>query len=229
MPGAPSQAYFSALLPDASNQVDHLTTYLMEQSNPWLDARGYVKFQRLPEGNGVSWGNLPSIQPFLKSVDAAGGGMVFGGLLPDTNPGTNTQDNLYPRPAPSRLFDQLSTQTNLVYYDWELTGSRIQPCLYLGQVARVISRHPQLPEETVSVGWLQAIQPRLGPSTTTITCTGHQSTHFLPQIHRRLHRRRTATPRRLAGVPAVSLRPVFLAAHARPAAVTRDKEVTGNR
>jgi len=179
VPGAPSQAYFSALLPDASNQVDHLTTYLMEQSNPWLDARGYVKFQRLPDGNGVSWGNLPSIQPFLKSVDAAGGGMVFGGLLPDTNPGTNTQDNLYPRPAPSRLFDQLSTQTNLVYYDWELTGSRIQPCLYLGQVARVISRHPQLPEETVSVNWLQAIQPRLGPSTTTITCTGtNQLTFF---------------------------------------------------
>jgi hypothetical protein len=177
IPGAPSQDYFAATLPDASNQVNRLTAHLMEESNPWLAARGYVKFEYLPDSSGVSWGNLPSIQPFFKFADA-GSGLVFGGLLPDTTPGTNTQDNLYPRPSLSGLLGRISGETNLVYYDWELTGSRIEPCLYLGQVARVISRHAQLPEETVSVGWLRAIEPRLGSSTTTIICTGTNQLSF---------------------------------------------------
>ena len=66
LPGAASQAYFAAPLPDASNQVNRLTEYLMETTNPWLAARGYVKFERLPESNGVSWGNMSSIH-FLNS------------------------------------------------------------------------------------------------------------------------------------------------------------------
>lgn len=178
LPGAASQAYFAAPLPDASNQVNRLTEYLMEKTNPWLAARGYVKFERLPESNGVSWGNLPSIQPFFKFVNAANGGVVFGGLLPDTTPGTNTQDNLYQRPSRSRLFDQMSAQTNLVYYDWELAGTRIEPCLYLGQVSRVVSRHPELPLESASLKWLRAIKPRLGDCTTIITCAGTNQLSF---------------------------------------------------
>ena len=177
VPGAPSQAYFSAPLPDASNQVDHLTAYLMEHSNPWLDAHGYVKFESLPDTNGVLLGNLSSIQPFLKYVDAAGG-LAFGGLLLDTNPGTNTQGNLFDRPALSSLLDRISAQTNLVYFDWELTGSRIEPCLYLGQATRVVSHHTQLPLESSSLECLRAIEPRLGVCTTTLTRTGPNQLSF---------------------------------------------------
>ena len=139
---------------------------------------GNVQFERLPESNGVSWGNMPSIQPFFKFVNAANGGVVFGGLLPDTTPGTNTQDNLYERPSRSRLFDQMSAQTNLVYYDWELTATRIEPCLYIGQVSRVVSHHAQLPLESTSLKWLKAIEPGLGDCTTIITCVGTNQLSF---------------------------------------------------
>jgi hypothetical protein len=178
LPGAAAQAYFAAPLPDASNQVNRLTEYLMEKTNPWLATNGYVNFERLPGSNGVSWGKLPSIQPFFKFVNTANGGVVFGGLLPNTTPGTNTQDNLYQRPSRSRLFDQISAPTNLVYYDWELAGTRIEPCLYLGQVSRVVSRHAELPLESTSLKWLRAIEPRLGDCTTTITCTGTNQLSF---------------------------------------------------
>jgi len=178
LPGTASQTFFAAPLPDASNQVNRLTEFLMTNSNPWLAAHGYVKFGRLSDANGVSWGNMPAIQPFFKFVAAANGSVIFGGLLPDTTPGTNTQDNIYQRPSRSRLFDRISAQTNLVYYDWELTGTRIEPCLYLGQVSRVVSRHPELPLESASVKWLKAIEPRLGACTTTITCTGANQLSF---------------------------------------------------
>jgi hypothetical protein len=121
---------------------------------------------------------MSSIQPFFKFVNTANGGVDFGGLLPDTTPGTNTQDNLYQRPSRSRLFDQMSAQTNLVYYDWELTATRIEPCLYLGQVSRVVSRHAELPLESASAKWLRAIEPRLGDCTTMIACTGTNQLSF---------------------------------------------------
>lgn len=176
LPGAAPQVYFAAPLPDASNQVTRLAKFLMEKTNPWLAAHGYVNFEPLPDSNGVVWGNTPSFQPFLRFADA--GDVAFGGLMLDTNPGTNTQDNLFERPSLSRLLDRISASTNLVYYDWELTGSRIESCLYLGQALRVVSHHAQLPLENAGLQWLRAIEPRLGPSTTTITRTGPNQLSF---------------------------------------------------
>jgi hypothetical protein len=178
LPGKDSQVYFAAPLPEASNQVNHLTEYLLAKTNPWLATNGYVQFERLPESNGASWGNLPSIRPFFKFVDTAHGGTIFGGLLPDTTPGTNTQNNLYTRPSRSRLLAEISAQTNLVYYDWELTATRIDPCLYLGQVSRVVSRHAQLPLESASLKWLKVIEPGLGSSMTSVVCTGTNQLSF---------------------------------------------------
>ncbi len=176
LPGAAPQVYFTAPVADASNQVAQVTKYLMEKTNPWLAAHGYVSFEPLPGSNGVVWGNTPAFQPFLQFADA--GDVVLGGLSLNRNPGTNTQDNLFERPPFSRLFDRISAPTNLVYYDWELTGSRIEPCLYLGQAARVVSHHVQLPLESASLEWLRAIEPRLGPCTTTITATGPNQLSF---------------------------------------------------
>jgi hypothetical protein len=178
LPGAPSQVYFVAPVSDASNQVSRLTEYLLQQSNPWLAARGYISFERAPDSNGVMWGNMPTIQPFVRFADTAAGSVIFGGFLPNTDPGTNTQDNLFPRPSFSSLTDRISAQTNLVYYDWELTGSRIEPCFYLGQVSRVISRHAQLPADTVSVNCLKTLETRLGPCITTVTLTGPDQLSF---------------------------------------------------
>jgi hypothetical protein len=178
LPGMASQVYFAAPLPEASNQVNCLAEYLMAKANPWLAGHGYVTFERLPESNGVMLGNLSSIQPFLRFVDATNGDVAFGGLLLNTDPGTNTQDNLFERPLLSGLFDHISAQTNLVYYDWELTGSRIEPCLYLGQALRVVSHHAQLPLESDSLECLRLIEPRLGICTTIVTRTGTNQLSF---------------------------------------------------
>jgi hypothetical protein len=178
LPGKASQAFFAAPMPDARNQVSRLTDYLLQKSNPWLAERGYISFAPLPDGNGVSWGNMAAIRPFFRSMDTAAGSVIFGGMLPDTTPGTNTQNNIYQRPSRASLVDALPAQTNLLFYDWELTGLRLQPCLYFGQVARVVSRHVELPADSPSLQWLQAIQPRLGSCTTTITRTGDNQLTF---------------------------------------------------
>lgn len=176
LPGSAPQVYIAAPVPDARNRVTQITKHLLEKTNPWLVGHGYVSFEPMPDSNGVVWGNTPSFQPFLRFADA--GGVILGGLSLNMNPGTNAQDNLFERPPLSRLLDRISSQTNLVYYDWELTGSRIEPCLYLGQAARVVSRHVQLPLDSASLEWLRAIEPRLGNCTTIVTRTDTNQLSF---------------------------------------------------
>ena len=63
VPGAPCSDLFRRQLPDASDQVRMLIDHLMEKVNPWLAARGYIGFQRLPgmEGQLGQYAFCPAI------------------------------------------------------------------------------------------------------------------------------------------------------------------------
>jgi len=76
-----------------------------------------------------------------------------------------------PSAAPGLIQDILR-RTNLVYYDWEVTGPRLQPSLQVAQTTRLITRHPQLSLDSAGLTWLGAMIPRLGTSATIITRTG---------------------------------------------------------
>ncbi len=170
--GAPVQTYFAAPLSDSTNQVRKLTDLLVEKSNPWLASHGYVNFERSPDSNGATWGKLPNILPFIKSVGAGENALVLGGLLPDAAAGTN-------RPARAELLREVLARTNLVYYDWENTGQRIEACLYLGQIVRTVLRRAPLPLESASAAWLKALNLRLVDCTTVIASSGTNQLSFV--------------------------------------------------
>ena len=162
--GSPYQIYLAAPLPDASSQVAALSDYLLQKSNPWLATNGYISFDRATNGNGVTWGNLPDIKPFIKSFGTGTDGWLFAGLLLDTNTDVT--------PPPTGLIQDVLRRTNLIYYDWEVTGSRLQPVLQLGQTARQITRRPEMALDSASLTWLGQLIPRLGTSATIATRTG---------------------------------------------------------
>ncbi len=170
--GVPYQTYFAAPLPDASNRVQQLTGHLMEKANPWLASHNYVSFERSPDSNGATWGKLPSVLPFIKSVGVGPGAMVFGGLLADAGADTH-------RPLPAGLIQDVLQRTNLVYYDWEITGPRIDSCLYLGQFLRQISRHASLPLDSASAALLGPLVIRLASCATLVTYTGTNQLSFI--------------------------------------------------
>jgi hypothetical protein len=173
LPAGLFQTYFAAPLPDAAGQVRALAAHLLTDANPWLAAHGYVGFDSDQQSNGVTWGSSPSILPFIKSVAADGkGGVAYAGLIPETNPDANAQTNLfYYHPSFDELLQTLSDGTNLVYYQWELTGDRLQSCLFIGQFLSVITHRPPLPLDCPASVWLKIIMPRLGNCTTAITLT----------------------------------------------------------
>ena len=162
--GSPYQTYLAAPVPEAGRQGSALAGWLMQKANPWLAANGYISFDPAPDGNGVTWGNLPDIRPFIKSAGADDQGWLFAGLFPDTN--------LVTTPPPAGMFKYILQRTNLVYYGWEVTGPCLQPCFELGQTVRLIMRQPQLPANCASLNWLTMLVPRLGTSATLINRTG---------------------------------------------------------
>jgi hypothetical protein len=162
--GSPYQAYLAAPLPDASHQVAALSETLLQKGNPWLATNGYISFNRAADANGVTWGSLPDIKPFIKSAGTGSDGFLFAGLLPDTNNAA--------APPPAGMIQDILHRTNLVYYDWEITGPRLQPMLQLGQTARQIARRPQIAMDSAGINWLAMLIPRLGTSATIITRTG---------------------------------------------------------
>ncbi len=91
-------------------------------------------------------------------------GWLLAGLLPDTNNAA--------APPPAGLIQDVLRRTNLVYYDWEVTGPRLQPLLQVGQTARQVARRPELAMDSAGINWLAMLIPRLGTSVTIINRTG---------------------------------------------------------
>jgi hypothetical protein len=162
--GSPYQLYLAAPMADSRKWVADFSDRLMTRANPWLAANGYVSFARAADGNGVTWGSLPEIRPFIKSAGANSPNWLYAGLVPDSV--TN------PVPPPPGMIQDILQRTNLIYYDWEVTGPRLQPVLSVAQTARLVARCPQLSADSVSLAWLAALDPRLGTSATVVNRTG---------------------------------------------------------
>jgi hypothetical protein len=120
-------------------------------------------------GIGVLWSNLPIMDPFLRAVSTTGGDFALIGMNPEV---------LTNRPPPPVLFQQVLGATNLVIYDWELTGPRIEQWLFTGQFLRMISHVAQVPPKSATVAWLSALGSQLGNSATAVTKTGPSEVSF---------------------------------------------------
>ncbi len=160
--GFPVQTYLAAPLPDASNSVNRLTKLMLDKVNPWLATNDMGSFARSRDFVGATWAAFPYVSPFFQAVTSSQGDFFYAGTLPAPGPAP---------PLPPRLFEEAFARTNLVYYDWERTGPRMETWLYISQLARLVSRKAQLPTQSASVAWYKAVTPRLADSVTSVTRT----------------------------------------------------------
>jgi hypothetical protein len=156
-------SYLAAPLPDASNLVERATVRLLQGPNTRLAAEGMGQFQRATNGPGVIWDKVIFMTPYLRPVKLSGGDFLYGGLV--ASPFTN-------RPPAAELLQTILSTTNLVAYDWELTGVRIDQWLHFGQLLRFALHLAQIPPKSASFAWLKALESRLGNCVTMVTRTG---------------------------------------------------------
>ena len=166
----PFQTFWAAPAADASNRVHEIGTRLIQNANPWLSTNGEGAFEMLTNANGVTLSKVLYMDPFLKSTAEAQTDFITGGL---------TQGAMTQAPAPAVLFQQFMERTNLVAYDWELAGLRVESWLYIGQLFRVIAHKPQVPPESASVKWLQALGEKLHNCATVVSMTSPTQLSFV--------------------------------------------------
>src|SRR6185436_1746174 len=113
--------------PDASNYVYQLSDLILKKGTNFFATNDIAVFKRSEAYNGLEWKGLPAMSPFLKSQKEKGADFVLAGLIPET--GTNI-------PPGPELTQQILQPANLVCYDWELTGPRVDQWRYIAQFIR---------------------------------------------------------------------------------------------
>ena len=168
--GVPFQTYLAAPLPGAGNQLHQLAARLVAQGNPWLATNGQGNFQWQTNPPGLMWNDALIISPFLRPVTVNQHAWLLGGLYP-LNPGDATS-------PPASLLHSVLATPNLIYYQFEDTGLRVDAGLFITQLFRVVFHKPQLPPAAAATQWLKAAEPLLGDSTTEIIRTSPQTCSF---------------------------------------------------
>jgi hypothetical protein len=161
--GLPFLSYFIAPLQDSSNTVARFSEYMMREVKPLMETNAIGTLQLSMNPLALGWVNLPMISPYLAYIETNGTGYALAGVLP----AVPVRD-----PFPPELLNELERHTNLVCYDWELTGERLESALIVGQLLRFSVRKPQLAVDSVSMQCLKALGPKLGNCGTVVTQTG---------------------------------------------------------
>lgn len=167
--GLAMQTYVTAPVSSARRVVHQLSGVVLQRLDSWSATNDLARFQRSPQYNGLEWKGLPYIMPFVRSLTLTNGDFVFGGMYP----------NLQLTPIAPETLMKVLDRTNLLYHDWEVTGTRCKQWLYMSQVIRYVTLHAELPNTSVSFKWLKAIDPLLGVSVTDVTQTGPSRLDFV--------------------------------------------------
>jgi len=169
-PGMPYLSYGAAPL-STSNSFARATERLLQEGNQWMRSNGVGSFAIASNAEGLIWKGHPFLTPYLKRAASGNSEVALWGLGGKPVP--------EPQPLPSELLREVTGRANLVYYDWELTGPRLDEWTYLGQMLRRMFRKSHMSPDSAGTAWLQAIESRLGNCGTMITAAGPNRLRFL--------------------------------------------------
>ena len=170
----PFQTFLAVPSKDVTNMLEQLTLRLVEQCNPWIQSNATGAIQFLTNQHGPVWVGLPFIVPSLQPESGPGGEFILGGLFPNDPTA---------KPLPAALLDQVILRTNLVYYDWEITQTRLSQWRTLSQLAQLLIDCPQMASNAPAVAWLCAVESKLGNTATGITLVQTNRLSLLRSSH----------------------------------------------
>jgi hypothetical protein len=167
--GVPLQTFAAAPVPDGKKALKEFEQKMSAHTN-W-QSHLMMPVTMVMTNDQISWRGLPFIAPNLRALHEPAGDFLFAGVFPNSPKS---------KPLPPELFAQLD-RTNLVYYDWEITGKRLKLLPQLTQLALMVTRHKQLDTQSAAARWLNCIGPTLGMAVTEITQTAPNELSFSRQ------------------------------------------------
>ncbi|MGZ8900468.1 MAG: hypothetical protein ACXW3Z_10265, partial [Limisphaerales bacterium] len=124
--------------------------------------------------SALLWRGLPILVPFIEAAGSPHASFITAGLFP-----ARLQDS---KPMPAELLEQLK-QKNLVYYDWEITGNRLEQWIPTWQVYYLVNGRFTPDNTAASSKLLQALKSQLGNTVTAGTLENPRRIKFVRQSH----------------------------------------------
>jgi hypothetical protein len=147
-------------VPDAVHLLGQIAPIIGDAINPRLGP-DFGKIVVASNYNSAQWTGLAYGAPFLTVVTNTNPQILFGGFGPHV---PTRNDAL-----PSELKDHVTKSTNLVFFDWEITGQNLAHVRYLDDVYRLVfdSWGPRL-TPSASVDWVAKNLTNLSHSVTEL-------------------------------------------------------------
>lgn len=132
-----------------------------------------VRPQVRTNASGFVIRGLPVIIPHFEAGRGAASEFLLAGLFPVTG-----RTNM----PPPELFEQLNRR-NLIYYDWEITETRLKQWQPIWQLSQILTSEKILRSDAPSETWLSAVAPYLGNTITQGTLEGNRRIRVVRQSH----------------------------------------------
>ncbi|MDB6123341.1 MAG: hypothetical protein JWQ71_2334 [Pedosphaera sp.] len=163
MKQVPLETCLVAPVQNGTNFMAQFAPQAVSLANTNLQKRRIGQVEWKTNKNQISWTGLPMIVPYLEMISTPQGDYMKGGIFPSPPRGT---------PPPAELLNQLGANSNVIYYDWEITEERLpQTENIIGLVWLASGRFLSQPDITTQK-WLDAVAPKLGNCGTMGTLTG---------------------------------------------------------
>ena len=178
----PFKSFLALHVPDATNEFRKFAPRLQSALNTNVTAKTAGHARTTTNGLETVWLGLPIFAPFLRPAIETGGNFLLGGtkagIIP-SEPNTN--------PPPPELLALVTSRTNLVYYDWEITEGRLAQWRQMDSLLAMLgplTAPPALPGGTnAASAWLDALTPLLGNTITEATIAGPHELQFIRKSH----------------------------------------------
>jgi hypothetical protein len=164
----PFQAYMAWPVADGAKVLGELAGQGISILNPFLQGWDHTRLKWSPRNSEINWNKSQLMGPFLRSVSEKEGNYLLAGLfyLYNNQP-----------PAPANLWQQFEGHSDIVYYNWELTGPRVHQWRLYSEIDPQMLPVSGRPDAGLNVveSWLAGLELALGNTVTEVTRTSPQT------------------------------------------------------
>ena len=163
------QSFFAVKVDDPAAEIAGLAKRIGDFKKPGAKGENFIgKVVHDPKKPVVTWGNVPLFAPYLTKANSVDKGYVVGGVFPP---------DPIKKPIPQELLNEFVNKEDLVYYNWEITGQRLEKWNLLIQFAAILSdRRGQLVNKTKGIAFITSLFQKLGNTITDAAVSGNELT-----------------------------------------------------